>query len=142
MALKLLSGAIINDEPAKVSIGGLSHVSETYSLDSDTYTITANDTIHMLNLEKGTRLVDGFLTVDDLDTSTGVKLDLKLVGSESSITILSQSTIGQTGGIARAAQNIPVLLAEDMKLIVAFQTAPSAQKSGDITTTILAEKVN
>jgi len=62
-----------------------------------------DDVIHMVKIPKGARLVDVILAVDDLDTDVSPALTLSVGYTGALEAIISQSDLGQAGGVARAS---------------------------------------
>ena len=71
-------------------------VSATYEL---TGALVVNDVIQMVKIPQGAKILDVVLSTDDLDTSTGLVLDV----GDDGVTdrFIDGTTIGQTGGVAR-----------------------------------------
>lgn len=80
------------------------------NLRTSVYTVTAgaalviNDTIGMVKVPIGARVGEIVLTVTDMDTSTGILLDVGDSGSANRY--IAASTIGQTGGTVRLGSGI------------------------------------
>jgi hypothetical protein len=61
------------------------------------------DVIHMVKIPKGATLVDVILAVDDLEADAGDELTLSVGYTGALEAIISQDTVGQAGGVARAS---------------------------------------
>ena len=97
-------------------------VSGTYELLA---ALVVSDVIQMVKIPKGAKILEVILSTDDLDTSTGLVLDV----GDGSVTdrFIDGSTIGQTGGVDRLNEvggHLYEYTAEDT-IDVIVQTAPT-----------------
>jgi len=96
-----------------------------------TYTVTAgaalviNDLIQSPMIQAGSVITDVMVVVDDLDTSTGITLDVGY-GVDPDY-FVAASTIGQTGGVVRAsaATAHPLVLTTNDTIDVLVKAAPT-----------------
>jgi len=96
------------------------------------YAITAafvvNDTVAFLNLPANSRLLDVYLDVDPLDTTTGIVIAAGTSASPS--LFISGATIGRssTGGIQRANTSgvVNYTSTTDQQLVMKVTTAPTS----------------
>lgn len=94
------------------------------------------DVIHMVTIPAGATLLDVLLAVDDLETAAGNELTLSVGYTGALEAFISQSVIGQTGGVARATLGIPHLFAaEDTIQVSATAGAEIGATSGKIVLT-------
>lgn len=63
-----------------------------------------NDVVQMIKVQSGERVLDVILSVDDLDSSTGIELGVGDGGDDDRY--ITASTIGQAGGLARMARHV------------------------------------
>jgi len=85
--------------PARAGIG-LEAVVGVYDIAAALLTA---DVIHMVKIPAGARLVDVILAVDDLEAESGDELTLSVGYTGALEAIISQSVVGQAGGVARAS---------------------------------------
>lgn len=96
---------------------------------SSTYTGTAalviNDVIQSALIQKGSVIIDVMVLVSDLDTATGITLDVGY-GVDPDY-FVAASTIGQTGGIVRstAVTALPLTLTANDTVDVLVKAAPT-----------------
>lgn len=114
---------------------------------SSTYTGTAalviNDVIQGALIQKGSTIVDVMVVVSDLDTSTGITLDVGY-GTDPDY-FIAASTIGQTGGVARAsaATALPLTLTTNDTVDVLVKAAPTTGTTAfTVTITVFFLPVN
>lgn len=81
--------------PARAGLG-LCTVSATYAL---TAALALDDLIHMVKIPAGATLLDVILDVPDLDTDVSPALTLSVGYTGALEAFISQSTVGQAGGI-------------------------------------------
>jgi hypothetical protein len=103
------------------------------SINSGVFSLSAalvvNDTIVMCKLPARHVPVDLILSASDLDTnvSPAIVLNVELEDGETDVALLSGSTIGQGGGLARLALHAPRIIApsdEDRDVRVKVATGP------------------
>lgn len=75
---------------------GLETVSEVYAL---TGALVIDDLIHMVKIPAGAKLLDVILDVPDLDTDVSPAITLSVGTTDALEAFISQSTVGQAGGI-------------------------------------------
>lgn len=111
---------------------------------SDTYTVAATlltaDVFHMVKIPAGATLLDVILDVSDLDGESGDELTLSVGYTGALEAFISQSTIGQAGGIARLS--VPggsqtLFAAEDTIQVSATAGAETAAATGTIKLTVI-----
>lgn len=66
--------------------------------------LSTNDTVEMVKLPKGATIIDAIMATDDLDTNATPTLVLDLMLKTDGQVLISGSTIGQGGGVARLDQ--------------------------------------
>lgn len=102
------------------------------------YAITAalvlNDVIQMFNVPVGATILDVTLGSDDMDTSTGILLD---VGDGNSVArFISASTVGQASGVARlgvaAGLNYTYTAADTIDIKVNTAATGTAATTGNL----------
>src|SRR5262249_51474744 len=76
-----------------------------------------DDVYQMVLVPKGVMVFDALMEVPDMDTSTGIVLNLGYGGAAAAATKgywVSSSTVGQAGGVARksAVGSVPIVLSE------------------------------
>jgi hypothetical protein len=133
---EILSSKIEKNVPARSGVG-IQTSSGEVSISADDYSIPNGCMLGMFNLQKGQRVLDAILSSEDVDSGSGVVMEVKGVGDTTSITLLDSSTIGQAGGVARASKNIPYELPENMKFAVKLATKPATQKAGKVSLTVI-----
>lgn len=97
--------------------------------------IAASDTVKLLPIPAGARVLDLIVKSTDMDTDGTPALTLNVGDSASATQYLSASTIGQAGGIAQLAIGATAKLKKyttDDYLSVAVATAPDVGAVGTI----------
>lgn len=67
---------------------------------TDATPLEAGDVLKLFKLPQGAKLLYGVIEAEDLDTSTGITLDLGVTDGTTTKLFLDESTIAQTGGRA------------------------------------------
>jgi hypothetical protein len=102
-------------------------------------TLSINETLQMVPLPEGCVPVDCILDCDDLDSSTGIVLSVGVLTSalsnlESSMDLITHTTVAQAGGIARMDQKTGPRIAADQTTLryigVKVTTAATGTKAG------------
>lgn len=117
--------------------------------------LAANDVIKFFKIGANVQVLDITLHTSDLDTATGITLDLgfdALTLTDDDNAFLDNSTIGQTGGFVRVenggddpfAVGLLAALAETITIQAKVQDAPTTNPSTDryITCTARCQKVS
>lgn len=127
----LISNAITRNKPAPTSAGNNTvAVRQEYSLSA---ALALNDTIDIVKVPAGHVPVDVILDTDDLDTGTAIVVSVGMRKADGTTDapacFIVGSTIGQTGGVARAAVKegfrIPASDTLDRNVYVTVTTGPT-----------------
>lgn len=106
--------------PGAVAANVLAHISSDYAL---TQASVINDVYQMIRFPKSAVIIDVDIIVPDLDTSTGILLD---VGYGTDVDYwIAASNVGQAGGRARAStkESVPLTLTAEDTLDIKVNTA-------------------
>ena len=115
----------------------LCSISESYTVLA---TLLTGDVFHMVKIPAGATVLDLILDASDLDSAAGNELTLSVGYTGALEAFISQSTIGQTGGIARLSVvggTQKNFAAADTIQVSATAGAEVAQASGTIKLTVL-----
>lgn len=97
MASTFSTGAVAANVQARSGIG-LQAVASSFTVTGGA-ALVLNDVIQMVKVPVGATIVEVILTSTDLDTSTGIKLDVG--DGNDTDRFIKQSLVGQTGGVER-----------------------------------------
>jgi hypothetical protein len=135
------NGTRIGGAPgARVGVGdanALKAVPVAYAIQA---ALAAGDIINGPIVPKGATLLDVILDVTDLDTGGSPSITLDVGTAAAAQAFIAASTIGQTGGRARAAVigALPVVMTADTTLQVKVNAGPATgATSGSVTVTAL-----
>jgi hypothetical protein len=102
--------------------------------------LVINDVIKFAKLPANASILDAWLAVDDLDTGTALTLTMRLNDGSAQKNFFSASTVGQAGGVARAAAIAPLEFVtddDDWWLEVLVAAAPTGGGTGTLVACIL-----
>lgn len=125
MATAFLASGVGSGIVTRTQIAGVITELVSYAI---TAAFVVNDTVAFLNLPANSRLLDVYLDVDPLDTTTGIVLAAGTSASPS--LFISGATIGRssTGGIQRANTSGVVNYTQttDQQIVMKCTTAPTS----------------